>query len=78
MRSKYLIFGTLAILLGIVIAMWLAYNVFVQTLPEFQNPINPMSYVFPFVMIGVGLGMLRKGIRGVPQHKLPDRTEDNL
>ena len=78
MRIKYLIFGALAILFGIVIAIWLAYNVFVQRLPEFQSPINPVSYVFPFVMIGVGVGMLRKGIRGVPVHKLPDHSVDKL
>jgi hypothetical protein len=65
MRIRYLIFGTLAILLGIGIAIWLAYNFFVQRLPEFQSPSNPISYVFPFVMIGVGVGMLRKGIRGL-------------
>jgi hypothetical protein len=63
MRIRYFIFGTLAILLGLGIAIWLAYNFFVQRLPEFQSPSNPISYVFPFVMIGVGVGMLRKGIR---------------
>ena len=78
MRTKYLIFGTLAILFGIGIAIWLAYNIFVQRLPEFQSPINPVSHVFPFVMIVVGVGMLRKGIRGVPAHKLPDHSEDKL
>ena len=78
MRTKYFIFGTLAILFGIVIAIWLAYNVFVQRLPEFQSPINPVSYVFPFVMIGVGVGMLRKGIRGISVHKLPNHSEDKL
>jgi TRAP-type C4-dicarboxylate transport system permease small subunit len=76
MRVVYSIFGELAVLFGIAIALWVAYNLFVHRLPEFESAATPISYLFPFVMIAVGLGMLRKGIRGIPEHEVPDDSEE--
>jgi len=76
MRIVYFIFGTLAVVFGIAIGVWLAYNLFVRRMTEFQGAAHPLQYLFPFVMIGVGFGMLRKAIRGVPEHEPPDESED--
>lgn len=78
MRIVYLIFGVLAIALGIMIVVWIAYNSFVQKLPEFQGASNPFQYLHPFVMILVGFSMLRKAIRGIPANAQPNDSEQKL
>ncbi len=74
-RIVYVTFGAVAALFGFVIVLWLAYNLFVQRQREFQAPANPLAALFPFVMIGVGFGMLRKGIRGVYPTEQTDKIE---
>ena len=67
MRILYVVFGVLAVLIGLAILAWVLYNLLVAKQPEFQAPRNPGAYLFPLVMIGGGTAMIVKGIRGPSQ-----------
>ncbi len=62
-RAAYVLFGTLAALIGLGIVAWMIYNVFVERQPEFEKPTSVLDYFLPVVMISVGISMIMKGVR---------------
>ena len=62
-RVLYLVFGVLAVLIGVTIGVWIIYNLLVERQPEFNEPVDPRSYLFPLVMVGVGIGMIVKAVK---------------
>jgi hypothetical protein len=66
-RILYVVFGVLAVLIGLAILVWVLYNLLIAKQPEFQAPRHPGAYLFPVFMIGGGVVMLEKGIKGSSQ-----------
>jgi len=61
-----LVFGSLAVLFGSAIVLWVLYNYLVKRLPEFSGPKM-------FSGFGLGLPMLSAGILWLRQLKRKDR-----
>jgi fructose-specific phosphotransferase system IIC component len=53
--------GFLMIVLGILQGIWIAYNLFIERLPEFQEPVLPISLTaLASGLITVGIMWLRE------------------
>ena len=60
-RAFYLTFGFLAVLIGLVTAVWVFYNMFIERQPEYTGVRSVGALFMPFVMMGWGAYWLRKG-----------------
>jgi len=67
-RVFYLSFGSLAILIGSGIAVWLFYNLLIERQAEFTGIWSLRQLFMPFVMIGFGIYWLRKGLKSSNTH----------
>lgn len=61
-KASYILFGVLAIVIGLAIGAWLIYNILIERQEEFHAPVRLKAYLFPVVMVVVGAGMVKKGI----------------
>jgi hypothetical protein len=66
--------GLLMIVLGVLQGGWIAYNLFVERLPEFQEPILPVG------MTTLASGLIAMGVKWMRDPTLDQgsKIEDNI
>ena len=66
-RTFYAAFGILALLIGLAMALWVGYNVFVEQTEGFS-----MKGMSPLILIGMGVMWLKKGFGKAEVEKRED------